>query len=281
MNHKRKGKAFTLIELLVVIAIIALLLSIVMPALKKARKVALAVICKSNLHQWTISAKLYTDDYDDYFQGGWGDAAGLSNWWQDAWRVYYGNIDEIRCCPTAMKPVNDGEVGDNDWYDGPGAYKEPFAAWGIDDGSFLSRGDYGSYGINGWVEHPTDKMCRDTGRDPAKHFRKSTVKGASVIPLLTDAQWIDFWPEPEEDPPPYEDTRWGGSHFTRFVQNRHDERQNMAFLDLSVSKVGLKQLWTFKWHTSYNTSGPWTLAGGVTTSMWETHAPWMADFKDY
>ena len=275
-----RKKGFTLIELLVVIAIIALLLSIVMPALRKAKMLAMAVICKSNLHQWAVSAKLYTDDNDDSFQGGWGGSSGGSNWWQDAWRVYYGDIDEIRCCPTAMKPVNDG-LPNNDSYDGPGAGKEPFAAWGIDPGTFLNKGDYGSYGINGWVESPTEAMTDAVGTDPAKFWRKSTVKGGSVVPLLTDAQWIDFWPEPGENPPPYEDTPWGGSHFTRFVQNRHDEKQNMAFLDLSVSPVGLKQLWTLKWHTSYDTGGKWTLAGGATTSMWEASALWMAYFKDY
>ena len=52
-----KRKAFTLIELLVVIAIIALLMAILMPALRSAKNQARAVICKSNLNQW---GKIFT-----------------------------------------------------------------------------------------------------------------------------------------------------------------------------------------------------------------------------
>jgi prepilin-type N-terminal cleavage/methylation domain-containing protein/prepilin-type processing-associated H-X9-DG protein len=51
--------AFTLIELLVVIAIIALLLSIVMPALRKAKESAKSIVCKNNLKTLAVSNELY------------------------------------------------------------------------------------------------------------------------------------------------------------------------------------------------------------------------------
>ena len=57
-----KAKAFTLIELLVVIAIIALLMSILIPALDKAKDQVRTVICRSNLHQYGLAARMYLDE---------------------------------------------------------------------------------------------------------------------------------------------------------------------------------------------------------------------------
>ena len=61
--QKRFG--FTLIELLVVIAIIALLLSVIMPALKAAKEQAKIVICSGNLRQIYFGLNLYRDAYND------------------------------------------------------------------------------------------------------------------------------------------------------------------------------------------------------------------------
>ena len=52
----------------------------------------------------------------------------------------------------------------------------------------------------------------------------------------------------------------------------------MLFMDWSVRKVGLKELWTLKWSRDFDTAGPWTLAGGVKPEDWPA---WMQRFKDY
>lgn len=62
---KIKNKGFTLIELLVVIAIIALLLSIVIPAVSKAKDYAKRVVCSSNIRQIGIALQVYGESYDD------------------------------------------------------------------------------------------------------------------------------------------------------------------------------------------------------------------------
>ena len=61
-----KFKGFTLIELLVVVAIIALLVSILVPSLTKARDRALTAICLHNEHQIYLGYALYANNYDGY-----------------------------------------------------------------------------------------------------------------------------------------------------------------------------------------------------------------------
>jgi hypothetical protein len=67
-------------------------------------------------------------------------------------------------------------------------------------------------------------------------------------------------------------------HMGRYCLNRHDGFAGCLFLDYSARKVGLKELWTLKWHKEYVKAGPWTLGGGAQPSEWPE---WMRSFKDY
>ncbi|HOK96888.1 MAG TPA: type II secretion system protein [Anaerohalosphaeraceae bacterium] len=66
MKHRKNRIGFTLIELLVVIAIIALLLSVLLPGLKKAKDYSKRVICGARLKQIGSAMKLYANAFDEY-----------------------------------------------------------------------------------------------------------------------------------------------------------------------------------------------------------------------
>lgn len=85
-----RWKAFTLIELLVVIAIVALLLSIMLPALRRAKGQARAVVCRSNLHQIGLAANLYTEDYDGFVPRG---SSGGTPLWFVQFLPFVGHLE--------------------------------------------------------------------------------------------------------------------------------------------------------------------------------------------
>lgn len=62
-SFRRRMAGFTLVELLVVIGIIGLLISILMPALGKARRASQAVVCQSNMRQMGLGVRMYAEAY--------------------------------------------------------------------------------------------------------------------------------------------------------------------------------------------------------------------------
>ena len=101
--HRQRG--FTLIELLVVIAIIALLLSVLMPALQRVKQEGKTLACRANVREWALYFTMYTEEHNGRFQAGVGN--GHQNHWMNALRNYYRNDPKMRCCPTATKPLID------------------------------------------------------------------------------------------------------------------------------------------------------------------------------
>ena len=271
----RERNGFTLIELLVVIAIIALLMAILMPALQRVKKQAMTVVCRSNLHQLSFFVTTYADDNDGRFWRGWEGAAITKLRWFYVLESVYKN-PKLRFCPSAVKPLWDSANPD-------GTRRNPFGAW---LGTTMWGGDQtegrgGSYGVNAWILNPKEDLTLIGGGFPAEDkWRTPNVQGAGNIPAFSDAWWVDGHPFHNNVPPTF-DGQMNGSRdqeMNRFCLNRHNKGSNVLFLDWSVRKVGLKELWVLKWHRRFNTAGPWTKAGGAMPEDWPQ---WMGNFKDY
>lgn len=268
-------KGFTLIELLVVIAIIALLMAVLMPALQRVRKQARGVACLNRLKQWSLFFAMYVEDHNGRFMKGH-TAQPTPNRWVSALGDYYKWDDELTCCPNATKPWVDKDGVSSGAY---GTDVGVTMAWGYMNQDHWKKPMKGSYGVNGWcVDAPPGREPRGQA---AWYWRGPNVAGAAYVPLFLGSQRYNGVPDSVDDPPAYDGQGWdqgSGGRMIRYCLNRHDGFVNSLFMDWSVRKVGLKELWSLKWHRYYNTAGIWTTAGGVRPSDWPE---WMRKFKDY
>lgn len=249
-DNLSKTGGFTLIEVLVVISIIALLVSVLIPTLAIARKNAKDVACKGRLRQWAIAFELY------YRQNNGKPYSGSH--YTDCEELMQLIGDKRMCfCPSASRKENFG----------PG---ETYAVTIECDSS---------YGLNLW--HGCDGG--DRAAFPEYLWLTNRVKNPHTIPLFMDC-FYDIGDECDptvfhtDNPPQYEgQPAWGGlNEMVRVCINRHNYGINCLFLDYSVRRVGLKELWELKWHRKWfhNKSGQYDPYPPV----WPN---WMKNFRAY
>jgi prepilin-type N-terminal cleavage/methylation domain-containing protein/prepilin-type processing-associated H-X9-DG protein len=279
--YKVKGylNGFTLIELLVVISIIMLLMAILLPVTQRIKNQARAVVCQANLRQWGMFFHIYTEGNQGRF---FPSVDETSLWFLRG--SYLKNDDPnippifndmntqgIACCPMAKKPGSSKmsiEINKKDGtsYNIEGKAGSTFSAWEITSGFPPFRC---SYGYNLSLLSPFFYI--DIPRFVSwKGIELSSARYNSKVPVFFDCDRFYDAIASENFPP------------LRYEQgvliNRHNGYVNGLFLDWSVRKVGLKELWTLKWNERFDIAGPWTKAGGVQPEDWPE---WMQGFKDY
>jgi prepilin-type N-terminal cleavage/methylation domain-containing protein/prepilin-type processing-associated H-X9-DG protein len=280
IHHKSSiinSDGFTLIELLVVISIIALLMAVLLPTLGQVRKQARAVACQATLRQWGIVFSMYMNEHDDKFDAS---KANDVRWWLCS-RAYYADCDNLLLCPMARRyQLN---TNDPKWQENASVgygMGSKLTAW--KDGSSAHLLDraiplLGSYGANIDAIGTYSVQVQPYLQAPPRPARSS-------LPFLLDCSWMVSYARPHYEPPAYDGdlsfvANPGSSHIMKRVCiDRHGGGINSLFMDWSVRKVGLKELWILKWNGPYDTCGPWTKAGGVQSEDWPV---WMRSVEDY
>ena len=234
-------------DILVSIVCIVFLLMTLGSAGGRGRRRAKEAICVANLRRWGKVIHTIVQD-----NGGSFPDRGDLVWWPETLCSYYDGRVNLLLCPEATKS----------WYEGA---INPHMAWRVDmEINNQGMEVTGSYGINFWLSNQSQ----------SEFWRTMFFAGNYEVPMFGDAQWTNVEAQPWDEPSPYESDFWtpNWNEMQRFCINRHNG-VNLVYMDLSVRKIGLKHLWTQRWHRQWPDMG----TAENPLPVWPE---WMSNFKD-
>jgi len=267
---------FTKRDIIVVLGCVVFLLMNLGAVGSGGRRRAKEMVCLSNLHQWGHIWSMYCQDNDGYFCMESDEVGWPRGNWIIVLRPQWKTRTDILKCPMATKRLPTEE-----------SYGGPFRTYVIGIGGLSNQREEGSYGANCWIFNPRPGQTMIQQRPVEWNWKTPNVKGGNNIPVFGDTMlrgggpfYQNGNPLSERIIPPEYNGQWimAKNEMMHFCINRHNGAVNHLFMDWSVRKVGLKELWTLKWHREFRVNGFWTKAGGVQPSDWPQ---WMRNFKEY
>lgn len=211
--NKTRIRHFTLVELLVVIAVIAILASMLLPALNQAREKARAVKCLGNLKQVGMAISMYARDYDDWFRSGDSGAADPNAVGEPA--VWAWGCVLVR---HAYVPYNRERYRDNVLFC-PSVETVGAPTLGL-------WNTYGAWFANGAC------VNTDAGRTALSLKHNALLRaGASRISLASDCAEVD------KNRPTFKMTHTLASNYST-IYLRHSKRANIVFMDGHAAASG-------------------------------------------
>ena len=227
--YSGQRRSFTLIELLVVIAIIAILASMLLPALNKARSKAQRTGCLSNCKQVGVGIQLYTADYKDWLPGGKSDGGTLGNW----------KFEIGPYCGLPQEQLYNDAIKNPKYGIGSGTSCPLFRGF-TRNAKVISdaKGNPGKYSGLGWNDY-VSYSAQPGKRAKVQSVSRYATETALVGDTVDDTQW-DFG-NYKDDYNVLLPIR-GGDLPDQRVSRRHDKGLNIVWVDGHASWVTQHQM---------------------------------------